>query len=74
VPAALVTRFGIGGNLRIEVAVVVHGLPENLDRARQRTDLVGASGMRDLDIFGALGHPLDGGGDDRERTGDRGGR
>ncbi len=60
-------------HLRIEVAVAVHRFLEDLDRARQRADLVGARGMRNLDIVGAVGDLLDGRGDDRERPRDRAG-
>ena len=59
-PGALVARPESSKHLRIEVAVAVHRLLEDLDRARQRTDLVGAVGMRHLDAFGALGDALDG--------------
>ena len=60
-------------HLRIEVAVAIHRLLEDLDRAGQRADLVGAVGVRHLDIFGAVGDVLDGRGDDRQRTRDRAG-
>ena len=54
-------------DLRIEIAVAVHRLLEDPDRARQRADLVGPADMRNLDIVGALGDLLDGGGDRRKR-------
>ena len=63
--------FGILQHLRIEVAVAIHRLLEDLDRAGERADLVGAAGMRNLDAFGAVGDLLDGCGDDRKRAGDR---
>ena len=67
-------RPGVQQGLRIEIAVAVHRFLENLDRPRQRADLVAAIGMRNLDIFGAVGDPLDGGGDDRKRPRHRAGR
>ena len=65
--------FEVLQHLRIEVAVAVHRFLEDLDRAGQRADLVGAAGVRNLDVFGAVGDVLDGRGDDRQRTGDRAG-
>ena len=72
-PGPFLARLGVLQHLRIEVAVAVHRLLEDLDRAGQCADLVGAIGMRNLDIFGAFGDPLDGGGDSRKRPRDRAG-
>ena len=60
-------------HLRIELAVALHRFLEDLDGAGERADLVGARGVRHLDIVLAVGNALDGVGDDRERTGDRAG-
>src|SRR5260370_13817178 len=51
-------RTGVSQNLRIEVAVTVHRLLEDLDRACQRADLVAPIGMRNLDAFSAFGDCL----------------
>src|SRR5260370_27904895 len=59
-------RTGVSQNLRIEVAVTVHRLLEDLDRACQRTDLIGPIGMRNLDAFSAFSDALDGCGNRRE--------
>ena len=59
-PGALVARPGVLQHLRIEIAVAVHRLLEDLDRPRQRADLVGAVGVRNLDILLAFGDALDG--------------
>ena len=58
-------------DLRIEVAVAIHRVLKDLDRAGQCTDLVGAAGVRNLHPFGAIGDLLDGRGDYRKRAGDR---
>ena len=50
---------------------MIHRFLEDLDRARQRADLVGAIDMGNLDVLGSLGDLLDGGGDLRKRTCDR---
>ncbi len=65
--------LGILQHLRIEVAVAIHRLLKDLDRAGQRADLVGAAGVRNFHSFGAIGDLLDGRGDHRERAGDRAG-
>ena len=70
---ALVARLGILQHLRIEIAVAVHRLLEDLDRPRQRADLVGAVDMGNLDVLGAFGDALDGVGDGRQRPRDRAG-
>ena len=59
-------RLGFPQDLRIEVAVTVHRLLKDLDRACQRTNLVGPIGMRNLDAFGAFGDTLDGCGNRRQ--------
>ena len=63
--------LGILQHLRIEVAVAIHRLLKDLDRAGQRADLVGAAGMRNFHPFGAIGDLLDGRRDHRKRAGDR---
>ena len=60
-------------HLRIEVAVALHCLLEDLDGARQRADFVAATGVGHLDAFGAVGDTFDGVGDDRQWTRDRAG-
>ena len=70
---AFVARFGIFQHLRIEVAVTIHRFLEDLDGAGERADLVGAAGMRNLNVFGAVGDLLDGCGDDRKGPRDRAG-
>ena len=72
-PGPLFARLGVLQDLRIEIAVAVHRLLEDLDRPRQRADLVGAVGVGNLDVFVALGDALDGGGDRRKRPRDRAG-
>ena len=72
-PGPFFARLGVEQDLRIEIAVAVHRLLEDLDRACQRADLVGAIGMRNLDIVGAFGDLLDGGGDQRKRPRHRAG-
>src|SRR5690242_18924860 len=66
-----VTRLGVFYDPRIEVAIAVHRLLENLDGAGECAYLVGPVGMRDLDAFGAVGDLLDGRGDHGKRAGDR---
>ena len=80
-PEGIDRRFGMAGaripclgilhHLRIEVAVAVHRVLEDLDGARQSTDLVAAAGVGNLDPLSAFGDALDGVGNDRERARDR---
>jgi len=67
----LFASLGILQDLRTEIAVALHRFLEDPDRPRQRPDLVRPIGMRNLDVFGALGDALDGGGDDRKWPRDR---
>ncbi len=72
-PRTLVARLRLLEHLLIELAVALHRFLENADGAGQRADLVGACGMRHLDIVLAIGDALDGGGDDRQGPRNRAG-
>ncbi|MGY4594034.1 hypothetical protein ACVWXL_001780 [Bradyrhizobium sp. GM22.5] len=70
---ALLARGGVLRDLRGEVAVAPHRVLEDLDRARQCADLVGAVRVGHHDVLGAVSDLLDGRGDGGERACDRAG-
>ena len=72
-PGPLLPCLGILQDLRIEIAVAVHRLLEDPDRARQCADLVSPVDMRHHDVLGTFRDLLDGGGDGRKRPRDRAG-